>query len=436
MNSEAYVLELAAAVIDYQTVIEEPMYFVIADGRIQNWKIGHFIPKTPEESRIRVIRKPHRIAIPGLVNTHGHAAMTLLRGVGDDLPLMDWLQNRIFPMEGKFTEQAIYWGTQLAIWEMLISGTTAYTDMYMMMDNTARAVAETGIRGVLSVGVVDIDEASRLNGIRRSRDFVSSWNGAADGRILTTLGPHAPYTCSQEYLSELANLAGELNIPVQIHLSETRLEVENSYRDHGVSPIRFTQQSGLFGQKVLAAHCVHVDDEDIDLLNHYDVHVAHNPQSNLKLGSGVAPLAKFMDKEMTVGLGTDGAASNNNLDMFEEMRLAATLHKGILEDAQAIPANVAFHLATEAGAKASFLSDTAGSLRSGCAADIVLLDANSPHSLPRYNLISNVVYAFGADDVTDVFISGRHIVSNRVTLTIDTERVRYEVKQLMKLLQS
>lgn len=433
MSDGTFVLELAGAVIDHQTVVDEPLYLVISNGLIKTWKVGHFIPSTPAESRIRVVRKPHRIAMPGLVNTHGHAAMTLLRGAGDDLPLMDWLHQRIFPLEAQLTEQAIYWGTQLAAWEMLLSGTTAYTDMYMMMDHTARAVAETGIRGVLSVGVVGLDEHARKKGIQRSRDFVANWHGAADGRILTTLGPHAPYTCPPEYLSELGELAEELHVPVQIHLSETRLEVENSFRDHGLSPIQLVEQTGLFKQRVLASHCVHVDDKDIALLKKHEINVAHNPQSNLKLGSGVAPLPTLLDQGIIVGLGTDGAASNNNLDMFEEMRLAATLHKGVLLDAEVIPAQLAFRLATEAGAKACFLDDGIGTLRNGASADIVLLDAHSPHNLPGYHLMSNIVYAFGADDVTDVFIAGRHIVSNRVTLTIDTERVRHEVKQLMKI---
>lgn len=432
MNA-SFVIELAGAVVDAQTVIDEPVHILISNGVVVAWNKGKFQASNRQESAMDIIRKPRHIAIPGLINTHGHAAMTLLRGAGDDLPLMVWLNDRIFPLEEKLTADAIYWGTQLATWEMMISGTTAYTDMYMMMDNTAKAVAESGMRGVLSVGAVGFDEENRKNGIERSRSFVQNWNGEASGRITTTLGPHAPYTCPPDYLQELSRLSQELSVPIQIHLSETGVEVENCIRDHGMTPIALAAKSDLFARPVLAAHCVHVNDDDIEILRDYGVRVAHNPQSNLKLGSGVAPLVKMLDAGLLVGLGTDGAASNNNLDMFEEMRLAATLHKGVLEDAQAVPASTAFRLATEDGAKACFLPPDAGTLRPGSAADIVLLSTDSPHVLPGHNLMSNIVYAFGADDVQDVFVAGRQIVSNRIPITIDTERVRYETKRLINL---
>lgn len=426
-------IEVGKAILDANTIIPEKVHFVIVDGIIQKVDRGNFRPSEDVPHVDQWIRKPNRIAIPGLINTHGHAAMTLLRGAGDDMPLMDWLNDRIFPLEDKLTEDAIYWGTLLATWEMLASGTTTYTDMYMMMDNAARAVAESGMRGVLSVGMVGMDETSRENGRQRSRAF-KSWHNTYDGRITVTLGPHAPYTCNEKFLAEVGELAAELGLPIQIHISETRGELDNSLRDHALTPVEFVARSGLFSVPTLAAHCVHVNDHDMDVMKEYGVHIAHNPQSNLKLGSGIAPLPSMLSKGLVVGLGTDGAASNNNLDMFEEMRLAATLHKGVHEDAECIDAATAFHLATAGGANACFLANGHGVLAHGSPADIVLLDADAPHFLPEHNLLSDVVYAAGADDVREVFVNGVSVFSNGAPTGIDTERVRYEVNQIKTLL--
>ncbi|MFD1674436.1 amidohydrolase [Alicyclobacillus fodiniaquatilis] len=433
MKPRQTVIELGGAIIDSATVIAEPIYFVMEDGVIRAYVRGRY-QQQPGEEPVDLIRKTDKIAIPGLINTHGHAAMTLLRGAGDDMPLMNWLHERIFPLEEKLTEEATYWGTQLAAWEMLISGTTTYTDMYMMMENTARAVSESGMRGVLSVGVVGFDEDSRAKGLSRSRQFVADWQQKAQGRITVMLGPHAPYTCPPDFLTEIAELAAVLNVPIQIHLSETKTEVEDCLKQHGVTPIELAQKVGLFNLPLLAAHCVHVTDADLDIMATHGVRVAHNPQSNLKLGSGVAPLQKMLERNMVVGLGTDGAASNNNLDMFEEMRLAATLHKGVHQDAEMIPAATAFQMATELGAKACCLETGLGTLQPGSPCDMVLLDGSSPHLMPRHNLLSDVVYACGADDVRDVFIQGRQVVANGQPLTIDTERVKSEVARLKKII--
>ncbi|GMA48728.1 hypothetical protein GCM10025857_00850 [Alicyclobacillus contaminans] len=279
-----------------------------------------------------------------------------------------------------------------------------------------------------------MDATSYQQGIRNSRAFIGQWNGRANGRITTTLGPHAPYTCPPDHLAMVAELSAELDVPIQIHLSETKVEVDNSLRDYGRSPIAHAAACGLFERPVLAAHCVHVSTEDIDLLLQHDVRVAHNPQSNLKLGSGVAPVVAMKQAGLTVGLGTDGAASNNNLDMFEEMRLAATLHKGVLQDATAIPAATAFAMATEDSARSVFLPSGHGTLTAGAKADITLLDLNSTHFQPTFDLLSNVVYAAGADDVTDVFVDGQPLLLHREPVTLDTERIRYEVRAIQEKL--
>jgi 5-methylthioadenosine/S-adenosylhomocysteine deaminase len=432
------ILEVGAAICAADDIRPYPVRFVIENGRIAAVeRVAEDVPGSgPDTStsirpgeEVTYIRRPRRLAIPGLVNTHGHAAMTLLRGAGDDLPLMRWLEEKVYPLEAKLTREAIYWGTQLACWEMIRSGTTCYTDMYFQMHAAAQAVLESGMRGVLTWGVVGLDDASKRAGVANSRSFVGEWKGV-DERLIVTLGPHAPYTCPPEYLQEIADLAEELDVPVQIHLSETKGEVEQSYREFGRSPIQHADACGLFRRPVLAAHCVHVSDEDIALMAERGVRVAHNPQSNLKLGSGVAPVVRMLAAGLTVGLGTDGAASNNNLDLFEELRLAATLHKGVALDATVVPAADAFRMATDSGARAAFLPEGAGKLEVGAAADITLLDLDSPHFVPSFDLLSNVVYAAGADDVTDVFVAGRQLLSGREPLTLDVERIRYEARKI------
>lgn len=426
-------LEVGAIVKSAQDVWAGPGYILMSPSRIEEVGQGDY---PGNRAGITVVKRPHTVAIPGLVNAHGHAAMTLLRGIGDDLPLMTWLTERVFPFEAKLTEDAIYWGTMLACWEMIRSGTTCFTDMYMSMHRAAGAVEDSGMRAVLSWGMVGLDEQSARNGIANSQSFVKTWNGQADGRVTTTLGPHAPYTCPPEYLQRVADLSAKLDVPVQIHLCETRGEVEDSQTLYGKSPIAHVQSCGLLDRPVLAAHCVHVSDEDIAMMREYDVRVAHNPQSNLKLASGIAPIPRMKRAGLTVGVGTDGAASNNNLDMFEEMRLTATLHKAVAFDASVVPAAEAFQMATEDSARAIFLPSGSGTLEQGMAADITLLDLRSPHFIPSHNLLSNVVYAAGADDVTDVFVAGRALLSNREPQTLDTERIQYETTRIAEALSS
>ncbi|WDL97232.1 amidohydrolase [Alicyclobacillus sp. ALC3] len=426
-------IEVGALVQSAEQVWNEPSYVLCEGDRVIAAGPGQY---TGDKRDLTVFKRPQSVAMPGLVNTHGHAAMTLLRGAGDDLPLQTWLTERVFPMEAKLTGDAIYWGTLLACWEMLRSGTTCYTDMYMSMHNAAQAVSDSGMRGVLSWGMVGLDETSATNGIANSRSFVKTWHKQADRRITVTLGPHAPYTCPPAYLREVADLSAELDVAIQIHLSETRAEVEESLRLYNKTPIAHAADCGLFERPLLAAHCVHVSADDIELMKAAGVHVAHNPQSNLKLASGIAPLVQMKQAGLTVGIGTDGAASNNNLDMFEEMRLAATLHKATSGDAAAIPARTAFAMATADGAAAVFQEPLAGTVTVGAPADITLLDMQSPHFLPTYDLISNIVYSAGADDVTDVFVAGKPVVVHREVQTLDTERIAYETKRIHSVLLS
>ena len=402
----------------------EKGYLIIEGNRIAEVAKGEYTGSL--EGFDKVVDATGKLAMPGLVNTHGHAAMTLLRGYADDLPLQTWLEERCWPIEDKMTAEDIYWGTMLAILEMLKGGTTTFTDMYFIMDEAAKAAEESGIRAVLSRGLIGFPPKGDIS-LEQAKEFVTMWNGAAGGRITTTFGPHAPYTNPTEYLKRVVEVSREYDQPIQIHLSETAFEVKQSQEQHGMSPIKLMEELGVFSRPVLAAHCVHVSDEDIAIMKKYNVRVAHNPDSNLKLGSGIAPALKMVEAGLIVGLGTDGAASNNNLDMFEEMRMAAMLHKGVNQDAIAISGYKALEMATKDGAQAVFLEEKHGTLQAGALADVILLDINQPHFHPRHNMIAHVVYSGGSRDVTDVFVDGKQVVENRKVLTMDEQRIYEEV---------
>ncbi|GAX89775.1 amidohydrolase [Effusibacillus lacus] len=423
-------IENAAIVTMTEESWIENGYITISGNRIQEVGSGSY---QGDRSFDKILDASGKVVMPGLVNAHGHAAMVLLRGYADDLPLMEWLQTKCWPIEDRMTEEDIHWGTQLAILEMLKTGTTCFTDMYFHMDGVAKAVESSGIRAVLSRGMIGFPPKADT-AIAESRDFFNRWNCAANGRISVILGPHAPYTCPPDYLKRVAELSAELNVPIQIHLSETAGEVERCMEEHGCTPIRLMEQVGLFERPTLAAHCVHVTDEDLDIMARYNVHVAHNPDSNLKLGSGVAPAVKMLQKGLIVGLGTDGAASNNNLDMFEEMRQAAMLHKGVNLDPIAVSAYKALEMATKDGAKALFLEDRLGTVQSGALADLIMLDFNRPYYYPRHNVIAHLVYAGQSGDVTDVIVDGQLLVENRRVLTMDEERIYREVEAVCERL--
>jgi len=367
------------------------------------------------------------IIMPGFVNTHGHAAMTLLRSYADDMPLQDWLENKIWPTEERLESDDVYWGTMLAISEMIKSGTTTFADMYFFMERVAEAVAESGIRAVLSRGMIGIGPGGE-EALKNTEQFIANWHGAENGRINVTLGPHAPYTCPPEYLIKVMDLAGKTGRPMQIHLSETKNEVEESINKHSKSPIELVHELGLFNYRVIAAHCVHLSDRDIELLAENNVGVAHNPGSNLKLGNGMANITKMLDRGINLGIGTDGASSNNNLDMLEEMRLAALLSKGTNLDPTLMPAKTAIKLATRMGAKVLFLADT-GIIKEGYRADLIGLNCNRPHMVPMHDPLAQVVYSAAAADVSLVMVEGKVLLENGNLTTLDEEKIMAEASQ-------
>ena len=372
-----------------------------------------------------------RIVMPGLVNAHTHVPMTLLRGLADDLRLDVWLMGYMMPVEREFvTPEFVRLGTSLGCAEMIRSGVTCFADMYYFEEAVAEATAAAGMRALCGQTVLRFpapDATSYEDSLARARDFIGRWRGHP--LIVPAPAPHAPYTCTPEILRACAELAAEFDVPLHTHLSETLLEVEQSRRVNGMPVIPWVRKQGLFGAKVLAAHCVHVDEGEIRTLKNFGAGVAHNPTSNLKLGAGIAPVAKMLELGVDVGIGTDGAASNNDLDMFEEMRLAALLAKGVGGDPTAVPARDALAMATRLGARALHIDHLTGSLEPGKRADLVVLDLSQLHHAPIFhrdanNIYAQIVYTSKSTDVVHVMCNGRWLMRDRALLTLDEAAIR------------
>ncbi len=379
---------------------------------------------TPE----RVIGGAETAVLPGLVNAHTHAAMTLFRSYADDLPLMDWLKEEIWPLENRLEAADVYRGTILACVEMLLGGTTTFADMYFFMNEVAAAVQESGMRASLCRGLIGVAPNAE-EALAESREFVAAWHGKAGGRISCMLGPHAPYTCPPEYLKKVAAAAAELGVGIHIHVAETRRETADILKQYGCSPVGLLNVCGLLDAPVLAAHCVHVSPADIEILAKKGTAVAHNPESNMKLGSGIAPITDLLDAGVTIGLGTDGAASNNNLDMLEEMRSAALLQKAAREDPTALPAYKALQMATIGGARALGMGEMIGTIETGKRADLILIDLRKPHFYPPHDVVAHVVYAARASDVRTVMVDGQVVVDGGQVLTVNVETVLDNIRE-------
>lgn len=375
-------------------------------------------------SAVEVIEASGKLVIPGFVNAHTHAAMTLLRSYADDLPLHTWLTQKIWPVEARLTGDDVYWGTMLAIVEMMRAGVTTFADMYFFMDHVARAVAESGARAVIAPGMFDRSDWSEQ--IEAVRLLAEAWHEGADGRIRVMFGPHAPYSALGGF-KPVTRAAKELGLRIHIHLSETRKEVEDTLREHGVTPIALAEREGLFDVPVLAAHCVHVTPEDMEVMARRGVAVAHNPTSNMKLGSGRAPVQAMLDRGILVALGTDGTSSNNNLDLLEEARLAAFLAKMEGEPSQ-LPAPVCLDMATINGAKALGLENV-GALRPGFAADIAIIDTSGAHWVPPHDPCANLIYSGNSRDVETLLIDGELVMEGGVLRTVDEERILKEARE-------
>ncbi len=371
------------------------------------------------------------IIMPGLVNTHTHAAMTLFRGLADDLPLMDWLNDHIFPAEALLDPNKVHTGTLLACAEMILSGTTCFCDMYLFEDAVARAAKAAGMRAV--VGEVLYDFPSPNYGpIEKGFDFtrrlIDTWQN--DPLINIAVEPHSPYLCAPSLLTEAADIAREHGLPLVIHLSETQREVKDIRERYSATPVGHLANLGVLGDNLLACHCVVLNETDIDLLGRHDVRVSHNPESNMKLASGVSPVADLVKRGVCTGLGTDGCSSNNNLDLFTEMDMAAKLHKASSLDPTVMDAATVLRMATIDGARALGLDDITGSIETGKKADIIVIDTRKPHLTPMYHPASHLVYSVGGSDVSATVVGGRVLMKDRRLIDMDVEKTMSNSRQI------
>jgi len=415
-----------------QDDIFSPGYLLVDGKKIVEVGQGNY---QAEQEADQVVDLHGKWVMPGWINTHGHAGMSILRGHADDLPLQEWLENKMWPMEGQFTASTVHAGASLAILEMLKTGTTCFVDMYDHMDTVAEVVEEAGIRAVLCRGVIGLcSEEEQKRKLVEATTFASKWNGQADGRITTMMSPHAPYTCPPEYIRKIVEKAHELDLPIHIHMSETLKEVELNVQNYGQRPVAHLRDLGVFDRPTLLAHAVHLLDEEIEILHQYKVKISHNPASNLKLGSGIAPVPKLIEKGFHVSIGTDSTASNNNLDMFQEVRLAALIHKGLLQDPTVVPAEVALKMGTSWGAEALFL-DHVGSLEKDKEADFIVLNPAQGHLQPVVHPLSHIIYSATGHDVVDVYIQGKAVVKNKECLLLDEEKIIYESNKAYQSLE-
>ncbi|MGP8329353.1 MAG: amidohydrolase family protein [Methanosarcinaceae archaeon] len=380
-----------------------------------------------DETADTIIDAKGGVVMPGLVNTHTHAGMTLFRGYADDLALSDWLENHIWPAEAQLTDNDLYVCTKLACLEMIRSGTTAFVDMYIHVDSVARAVEESGMRAALSYGMISIGDSARARSeLKEGRRFVREWNGRADGRITTMYGPHAPHTCSREFLGLIREYAFEDNVKIHIHILETEDELNDMKKAYGMCSVNMLDELGFLDNDIIAAHCVWLSDGDIDILNKSGVNVSHNPVSNMKLASGISPVPKMLARGVNVSLGTDGCASNNNLDMFEEMKTAALLHKVNTSDPTVLPARQVLEMATINGARAMGINS--GMLKAGCMADVIIIDMNKPHLTPVYDVASHLVYSASGGDVRTTIVNGNILMDDYRVLVMDEQKVMDEAR--------
>ena len=404
----------------------DPEFRVIEDAAIhvENGRISYVGPRAdaPNFEADETLGGSQFVALPGLINTHTHAAMTLVRGYADDMALEPWLHEKIWPYEANLEARHVYKGTQLAIAEIVRGGTTCFADMYFFYDEGTRAMIESGIRAAPSavlLGFLPDADAKIRDGI----GWANANKGAGDGRITPLLSPHSLYTCDRAQWEKVIAGAREHGLRIATHVSETRRENADVLAQWGASPIQSLHQIGALETPLLAAHCVYTDEADREIMARTPFFVAHNPQSNLKLASGIAPVADYRARGITVGLGPDGTASNNNLDMWEEIRLAATLHKAASGDPTLISAREALEMATIEGAKCLGLADEIGSLEVGKKADIVLMDFDKPHLVPRHSVVSHLVYAVNSSDVDSVMVDGKWLLKKRAWQTLDVEEI-------------
>ncbi|MBQ9096813.1 MAG: amidohydrolase [Clostridia bacterium] len=410
---------------------------VNADSILENTNIiinGKYIEKITDvipDGEFEIIDAGGGVAIPGLVNAHTHSPMTLLRNYADGYNLQTWLNEYIFPVEDRLSDDDAYWASMLAQAEMIASGTTLFHDMYMFMPQVVKATEESGMKALLGRGATYFGNPlfSEHQGTIESIELFKEYNGSADGRIKVDMAPHAVYTTNDKFLMHMKELAEEFGTSLHIHLSETAKENDDATAQYGKSPAQYLYDLGIFDVKVIAAHCVHLSDDDISILKNAGATAVHNPSSNLKLGSGIAPIKHLMDKGVDIAIGTDGASSNNNLNMLEELHIASLLTNGADMNPETVSASDALKWATNA---ASLGFHDSGKIAEGKKADIAIIDINKPHMRPVHNMRSAVCYSAGGGDVTHVFADGKMLLDKGQFTTIDIEKVYFEIDKCIK----
>ena len=379
----------------------------------------------------QVIDGRHTLAMPGLINTHTHAAMTLLRSYADDMELMPWLNDKIWPAEAKFVNEYIYWGSALAAVEMIQSGTTTFADMYDSMHEVAKVVDESGLRANLARGCVVFSDPE-LKNIQKNVRLYENFHNQSEGRIKVWFAPHAPYTCPPDYLEKIVEAAKSCNTGIHVHLAETLDEQRQIAEGYGKTPTEYLNDLGVFELPTIAAHSVYLNDSDIAILKEHNVGIAHNPSSNLKLASGIANIPKYLQAGLNVGIGTDGCSSNNTLNMFKEMTICSFVQKVNAMDPTVLPAEEILQLATIGGARALRWDDEIGTLEVGKKADLILVDLDKPHFAPWNNSVSDLVYSAQGSDVKTTIVNGKILMKDYEVLTMDVERIMAEANRIAR----
>lgn len=383
-----------------------------------------------EYQATRVIDASHGLILPGLVNSHTHAAMSLFRGLADDLPLMEWLNNYIFPVESRMDADFVYTGTMLACAEMIMSGTTTFCDMYLFEEEVANAARQAGMRCLVGEVLYDFPSPNYgpiEKGFEYTESMIKKWQ--SDPLVSIAVEPHSLFTCSPDLLITANDIALRHNVPLIVHLAETLQEIAEIKERYNHSPVEHLQTLGLLGPRLIADHCVHLNQKDIQTIAEHHVKIVHNPESNMKLASGISPVPEMLSQGLTVGLGTDGCASNNNLDLFTEMDMAAKLHKIQSMDPTVMDAITVLRMATIEGAKVLGLDHVTGSLEPGKKADVIILDINKPHLTPMYNPYSHIVYSARGRDVSHSIINGQLVMEDRKLLTIDLDEIMARARE-------
>ena len=399
--------------------------------------ISEIADEIDESNADKIIDASGKILLPGFVNTHTHLSMTLFRGLADDLSLDSWLNDHIWPMEANLNGDYCYIGALLGAVELIKSGTTTFSDMYFYMEDVARAVDEAGIRAVLSYGMIDFGDAEKREAeIKENLQLFENCNGMADGRIKVFFGPHSPYTASEELLIKVRELADKYNMGIHIHVSETQKEINDVSQEKGLRPFEYLDKIGFLGPDVVAAHCVWLSDEEIEIIKKHGVKVSHNPCSNMKLASGISPVSKLIENDICVSIGTDGASSNNNLDLIEELKTASLLQKVSTLDPNVVNSHDAIAMGTIKGAEALGLSDEIGSIEVGKKADIILIDTNSANMVPDSStLTSNIIYSANGSNVDTTICNGKILMENKKLTVLDEQEIYEKARKAIKNLK-